>query len=190
MNIEFLFPSPLYVFILNFDQEKVIDKCYKMKNEGQGKFLSNVGGWQSNDFYFNQIDDFKELFLEIEKSLHELGNSVHNDFQVFATNSWININGPYDYNRRHVHPHSTFSACVYVQVDENNSGPIVFKSPSNRQHYFINPFGNRIFDEEAYVYPLNKMLLVFPSWVEHEVLPSPNSSTERISIAFNIQQKI
>ena len=90
----------------------------------------------------------------------------------------------------HSHPESVLSGCFYLKVPENSS-PIVFNDPrdywkfieyppifgSGRERYSLLP--------EYVINPTEGMLLMWPSWLEHQV-PTSTVSDERIVVAFNL----
>jgi hypothetical protein len=46
---------------------------------------------------------------------------------------------------------------------------------------------NNFFHHAIFYKPVNGMMMIFPSWTSHDVLPSDGDLT-RISISFNIKQ--
>jgi uncharacterized protein (TIGR02466 family) len=90
----------------------------------------------------------------------------------------------------HSHPESILSGCFYLKVPENSS-PIIFNDPRSYRKYIQYPpvFG---LDRSRYsllpeyvVNPSEGLLLVWPSWLEHQVPPS-SINEERIVVAFNM----
>ena len=82
-----------------------------------------------------------------------------------------------------------FSGVLYVKVDRD-SGPIRFQYPSMIPTYMTHQIevdldDNNIYKmREAVINPNNKMILLFPSHLSHDI--APNLSTiDRYSMAFN-----
>jgi uncharacterized protein (TIGR02466 family) len=79
----------------------------------------------------------------------------------------------------HIHPHSILSGTLYVEVPKG-SGSIRFEDPRlplmmaapRRDGTFVT------------VQPLPGLLLLWESWLRHEVLPG-SGRAERLSISFN-----
>jgi hypothetical protein len=91
---------------------------------------------------------------------------------------------------RHSHPGSIVSGCFYLKCSENSS-PLMFTDPREYYrhiHYDHTEIKN---DNPPSLYPeffvpvKQGTILIWPSWLEHEV-PHSTDSDERISIAFNI----
>jgi uncharacterized protein (TIGR02466 family) len=92
---------------------------------------------------------------------------------------WANLlRGP-GHHSAHIHPHSIISGTLYVEVPKG-SGAIRFEDPRlplmmaapTRPDTFVT------------VDPVPGMLLLWESWLRHEVLPGAGTG-ERLSISFN-----
>jgi uncharacterized protein (TIGR02466 family) len=103
-------------------------------------------------------------------------------------NMWININYKNSSNRVHIHHNSILSGVYYLKCPEN-CGDLVF--PRNySESFIIDSIGSikedNTFNHRSISYrPEENKLLLFPSWVPHEVTNN-NSEEERISISFNL----
>ena len=145
-----------------------------------------MGGWQSNDLDLNKYNDFDELVAYINICLTNIAAEVHPKFKLGLSNAWININPKGTWNSVHAHPCSVISGVFYVATDQN-TGNIVFDSGSASKHYRFNAFNSDMFLRSAIYHPYDGMIVLFPSWVEHEVTVNKSDKT-RISIAFNADQ--
>jgi uncharacterized protein (TIGR02466 family) len=102
---------------------------------------------------------------------------------------WANVNPKYSYHTFHTHENSYYSGCYYVKVPKN-SGDIVFKDPRNSLRLFeLSPGENQKFSDAVVrqipMNPLPGSIVLFPSWLEHEVQQNLTDD-DRVSIAFNI----
>jgi uncharacterized protein (TIGR02466 family) len=102
---------------------------------------------------------------------------------------WANINNKYSYHSSHIHPNSYYSGVYYVKVPKN-SGKILFTDPRNSIRTFeLEPSEKQKFSDavirQVPIDPFNGGLVLFPSWLAHEV-EQQLSDDERVSIAFNI----
>ena len=90
-------------------------------------------------------------------------------------NSWFQAYKPHNYHSLHVHGLESFeySFVFYVQTSDDSS-EIKFYNPGYPYCYY-----------KDYVLPYENDLLIFNSYVPHEVLP--NNDNQRISLAGNIQ---
>jgi len=102
------------------------------------------------------------------------------------TDCWVNIMRRRTAHSLHLHPLSTLSGTYYVQVPSRSPG-IKFEDP-RLDRFMASP------PRAANARPSNRAwitlpataghLLLFESWVRHEVAPNPIDE-ERISISFN-----
>ena len=92
---------------------------------------------------------------------------------------WVNLLNGGGHHSGHIHPHSILSGTLYVEVPAG-SGAIRFEDPRlplmmaapQREGAFVT------------VEPRPGLLLLWESWLRHEVLPG-NGRGERLSISFN-----
>ena len=99
---------------------------------------------------------------------------------------WVNLlRGP-GHHGAHIHPHSIVSGTLYVEVPRG-SGAIRFEDPRLPQMMAAPP-RQRNAPEELQpfvsVEPSPGLLLLWESWLRHEVLPGAGKG-ERLSISFN-----
>jgi len=92
---------------------------------------------------------------------------------------WVNLLKDAGHHAGHIHPHSVISGTLYVEVPKG-SGAIRFEDPRlplmmaapHRPDSFVT------------VDPRPGLLLMWESWLRHEVLPGTGKA-ERLSISFN-----
>lgn len=189
----FLFPSLLTVYDcedFHEIQSDLVQWIYKYQKLDEGRTLSNIGGWQSNNVVYTS--DFEKYLNYMKIHLKNIVQSILSpDSKAELINVWININKKHDFNWNHVHPDSHLSGVFWIKCPEN-SGDLVFDSPHSfsdwklyssvkddyKKSYFMRELVN--------LSPTEGTILVFPPNLRHGV--SPNISDEdRISIAFNIK---
>lgn len=99
---------------------------------------------------------------------------------------WVNLlRGP-GHHSAHIHPHSIISGTLYVEVPKGSGWirfedprlPMMMAAPTRRADApeDLQPF--------VTVQPRPGLLLLWESWLRHEVLPGTGRS-ERLSISFN-----
>ena len=99
---------------------------------------------------------------------------------------WVNLLKPGGHHSSHLHPHSILSGTLYIEVPEG-SGRIRFEDPRSGLMMAAPP---RRADAPAELAPFATiaprpgLLLLWESWLRHEVLPG-TAKTERLSISFN-----
>jgi uncharacterized protein (TIGR02466 family) len=99
---------------------------------------------------------------------------------------WVNLLKPGAHHTSHLHPHSILSGTLYVDVPEG-SGSIRFEDPRSGLMMAAPPRRADARDELqpfATVVPRRGLLLLWESWLRHEVLPG-TARADRLSISFN-----
>jgi len=99
---------------------------------------------------------------------------------------WANLLKPGGHHAGHIHPHSILSGTLYVEAPEGSGAirfedprlPMMMAAPVRRDDApeDLRPF--------VTVTPQSGMLLMWESWLRHEVLPGA-AKTDRLSISFN-----
>jgi uncharacterized protein (TIGR02466 family) len=99
---------------------------------------------------------------------------------------WANLLKSGGHHSAHIHPHSILSGTLYVEVPKG-SGPIRFEDP-RLPMMMAAPVRRDDAPEElrpfAIVEPRPGLLLMWESWLRHEVLPG-TAKADRLSISFN-----
>ena len=99
---------------------------------------------------------------------------------------WVNLlRGP-GHHSAHIHPHSVLSGTLYIEVPKGSGSiqfedprlPMMMAAPTRREDApeDLRPF--------VAVEPHTGLLLMWESWLRHEVLPGSGRG-ERLSISFN-----
>jgi len=200
-----LFSTPLYQFPAYLPQQindELTEKLLKMEAESNiVKEKSNAGGWHSEplvnkeDLCFQILDNyikvcFKKIVEETTKSKCKWNRS-----------SWAIINRKNDYNLPHSHSNANWSCVYYVDAGnkienpknkaEKLSGNLILFDPrgslvdnsriiSNHDKMYEDMFG----DTKVTITPTAGLLLFFPSWLMHSVLPYKGTKP-RIIISMN-----
>lgn len=123
-----------------------------------------------------------------EKHLQIYAENVFNcKQQFFITNSWVTRSNPGESHHNHHHPNSIISGVLYLQTDEH-TGRISFHHNSALKKHFCFSYDIKnynIFNSDMWSYaPVVGELLLFPSWVNHQVEVN-SSSNSRIILGFN-----
>lgn len=187
MSQEAVFATIMTNHYLEIDNEKIKKFCYDLRETDIGRQMTNVGGWQSNDFDL-ECDELSEVIDAVGKAFSEIFSLYSfEEGDIKISNSWININPKQSYNLQHNHVGSLFSAVYYVQAEEE-MGDIVFINPCPTLSHHLSFFNLKkktpINSETWKMTPQTGQLIVFPSWMEHYVMPNMNDK-DRISIAIN-----
>ena len=217
MEYDPLFSSVVGTTNLQEDNNAILEYCLAKQKESEGRVVSNVSGWQSNDLVYEDWKDipamyslFQNLTRQIEK--YRIDNGLNEDVRCFIYNWWINISPKdsnpdsvipktatwlYSTNIMHVHPHSYISGVYYVKCNPEEHSGIRFSTPLKVKGAMwgdnIEPTKNQgvnYFTASSWLYrPETGKVILFPSWLEHSVGENKTDDI-RVSIAFNILSEL
>jgi uncharacterized protein (TIGR02466 family) len=191
MNKQSIILTKADLFVNNIgtieQRNQLIEEIKLVKSQNpDGIDKSNIGCWRWN----NPCSDIGWLMYEIMKMLDQAMNLYNDEDMTFAQRKqldlvnidyWANINQPGSRNSMHSHKPAQFSACYYLQAE--GTGGIRFVNPANIMAE-CNP--GAPFTRDYRVLPKDGDLLLWPSWIPHEV-ETNFSDTERINLAFDIR---
>ena len=203
VNIENLFPNPLFLFtdFISVDILPDLRKdCYKWRELDPGIQSSNLDGWHSSRTLFKRDEvSFKNLNNSFVEAANFAAKHIAPNLDLSKYNStchgWINISGKDSFNTPHYHPGSTLSGVYYLQLinsDSNStSGCIQFLDPRSGTQSFSQGVSalSQAFSPNRNFKPIENSLIIFPSWLSHWVYPTKEEG-ERISIAFNLKYSL
>jgi uncharacterized protein (TIGR02466 family) len=141
---------------------------------------------QSNDFYdSNRIispTEVEDLFREIDDKV--LAYTKTSNFTTSdKVDYWIQNYQSNDYHRSHSHAHSYISGVYYIRANKN-AGSLRFTNPN--PYLYSSVYDIPLEDKMYYdIQPQKGLLVIFPSYLIHEVIPSKEKDVERTSLAFN-----
>lgn len=182
-----LWPTPVWWGITDLDNDAMYTKIKELERTTETVFLSNLGGFQSSTDRYDMLttdpvfSPLRNLILHIiEKELNFQAKEFKFD------RMWCNVNYENDFNMIHSHGLFDFSGAYYVKAP-NDSGQIIFRDP--RPGAICSEFVTSQFNGgEVYrIEPEVGKLLIFPSYLDHMVMPSKNPTEDRVSISWNIK---
>jgi uncharacterized protein (TIGR02466 family) len=162
--------------------------------------MSNAGGWQSpKDLQHSDDPHVRELLKRIDLAVYIimgecLGEETAHSLTRWGLKVWANVNESGDYNTIHNHAGGVWSGVYYV--DHGTSDPahpyggfLSFKSPTMAalatNNLQVPEPVRRLFPHEYLIQPQSGLMLVFPSWLEHQVYPYFGTEP-RISISWDV----
>ena len=158
---------------------------------------SNIGGWHSGPLVHRSEECFKKLKKIKIRALRDIVAERAEEYKpLWNMDMWAIVNSSGDYNMPHTHPKSDMSSVYYVDVgnaeDDKRSGAIVFLDPRggivNMSQVLVkaDDFYRRMYGggNIETIKPHTGLLLLFPSWLTHSVLPYQGSEP-RIAVAAN-----
>lgn len=198
---------PTYIFKgdateLNYfsDLQKEIKKYLQTKEPNYLPWFGKTHKLFEKSF---NIDDAQVLehcpllkgFIEAEiyKFLIEIkdNKTVHQAIpHLKISSSWATQFDAGDYAHQHHHLPDEISGVYYYQVPERQAT----NEPVNQYEgylYFVSPVQGHYFSpmtapqQKLYITPEEGRLVLFPSYLEHAVMPCSNHDKARISISFN-----
>ena len=188
MKIENIFSSFIIVDTVEVDNKSLLDFSYGVTKINQKSRKDNIS--QSNFLDLN-LYPLKQLIDAVENKCNDIHLKIglKSNFFQKITEAWVNIDHNINITSPHCHPGRVFSAVYYCQADETSSD-LIFTNPNKSLcHNFHPTLVNNFNDFTSHNYrikPKTGMLLIFPSSLEHYVIPT-FSEKERISIAMNTQ---
>lgn len=199
-KIEGVFPCPIYIAQrdTNFDESEleevksIIEAGMFDSDGGQGgNYVSDLSARRTNNSYvfdtgLQNIRKFCEQHIQIyvDEVL-----SAKKDLNFYITQSWINVIKPGGFHHLHTHSNSILSGIFYISTEEGDSFSV---SDPNLKIKLMLQLGSEesnfnVWNSLSWTFPVNNnLLLLFPSWLNHEVQPNEKATKERISLPFNV----
>jgi len=122
---------------------------------------------------------FAELAKHLSRHAKIFARELTWDVKPRLDSLWINLLKTGGHHSGHIHPHSVISGTLYVEVPPG-SGAIRFEDP----RLPLMMAAPQRADSFVTVAPRAGLLLMWESWLRHEVLPGTGKG-ERLSISFN-----
>ena len=162
------------------------------KDDEAGKRWSRDKGYKGYTSYasLNDLPKRDPSFEELKRILTHHAVDFARDLAWEAKpkldSLWVNLLKAGGHHSAHIHPHSMLSGTLYVEVPKG-SGEIRFEDPRLAM-MMAAPVRREDAPEElrpfVIVTPRPGLLLMWESWLRHEVLPG-SAKGERLSISFN-----
>jgi uncharacterized protein (TIGR02466 family) len=136
-----------------------------------------------------RFDCFARLVKLIERHVAAYARRIQLDLggrALVLDSLWVNVLPPGGVHSAHIHPHSAISGTWYAQVPVGASA-LRFEDPRHGFMMAAPPRKARAARERrsfVYVQPKPCTLLLWESWLRHEV-PLNEAAEDRISVSFN-----
>ncbi len=197
MAIRTLFVTRLYEAMIDNPAliEELEDSVRMLAAEDRaGQGWSKAHGYRGYTSYasLNDLPARDPVIAELAKLLNghvrRFAEQSHLDLgrRLRLDSLWVNLMKPGATHSGHIHPHSVISGTFYVCVPPGSGGlkledprlPLMMAAPPRTPDA---PEDSRSF---VYAEPKPGMVLLWESWLRHEVPPS-TAKGDRISISFN-----
>jgi uncharacterized protein (TIGR02466 family) len=149
------------------------------EKDPKGLPATNKGCWRSMHKYKCEVELFKPITMILASWTDHYFPNIPLDASITY---WTNVNKPGSGNIFHTHymANADLSGVYYIQ----GSGTGVIRFATHEQLYRMipphMPHANMIGHD-----PYDGDILLFPSYLLHDVTPNPHPSRQRISVAFN-----
>ena len=170
-------------------RKDLLDKInYLKKNNIDIASGSNEGCFRSTYRYGKELNWLRDEVANFTQSICQHYVEQDQKLKMYMTEQtqqmhlsiWTNVNEPGSTNVLHSHKTANF-ACTY-NLQTEGTGNLVFKNPAN----LLSDCDLKTpFTRNYKIEPKDGDLLVWPSWVPHEVEIN-NSDKQRINIAINV----
>ncbi|MDP9424187.1 MAG: TIGR02466 family protein [Pseudomonadota bacterium] len=190
-----LFATCLYEALLDEDQllAELAHSIRSLADDDEaGKRWSRDKGYKGYTSYASLNDlprrdpSFDELKRLLTRHAAAFAKELAWDVKPRLDSLWVNLLKPGGHHNAHIHPHSILSGTLYVEVPRGSGAirfedprlPMMMAAPVRRDDapQELRPF--------ATVEPRPGLLLMWESWLRHEVMPGKGHG-ERLSISFN-----
>jgi len=181
MGLQNIFSVPIYTTILNdrivkYMKNLIIPKLTNLEFKGHQRtdfFKKTKTVLEKDLFPFFKVLDY------VSKEYSKISNIVTSD----SINYWIQDYSKNESHPLHNHTASYISGIYYIRANKH-AGDLRFLNPNPLTYFtkFVNSNKETTF---FYVKPQPGLLLLFPSWLSHEVFPSNSKKCVRTSLAFN-----
>ena len=158
-----------------------------------GERLAALGLSHATDYFEKDkiIDlryDTPNLYSEIDMCVRDYQNknAMNRIHEGYSYNYWTQDYIEGDVHSEHHHNVGQISGVYYVRANEN-AGGISFRNPNPFTEYGHTMRDTAPYSWQEYVYqPIKGRILMFPSYLKHQVLPSKKDCVRTV-IAFNVR---
>ena len=188
-----------YLYEADLDDERLLDElCHSIRalaeDDEAGKRWSRDKGYKGYTSYasLNDLPTRDPVFAELQRILVKHAGKFADELafdlgrKPKLDSLWVNLLKPGGHHSAHIHPHSILSGTFYVKVPPDSGAirfedprlPMMMAAPVRREDAAedLRPFVS--------VTPRPGLLLLWESWLRHEVLPG-RAKADRLSISFN-----
>ena len=190
-NVIHAFPSPVIQVYVEEDTSELLGHDEFTPSNKQDIDAGKIDTFEKalNQRVLELYPKTKKILLDTFTSVaHEVLGYKKRDYAI--TTSWITLNKKGEGSHHHRHNNSFWSGVYYYQEEyPEGTGKILFENPNSTAFDFalqdndIEHFNN-MNALVLTVEPKPNLLIMFPSYILHQVLPN-NIDTERCSLAFN-----
>lgn len=181
-----LFPTVVREFQLHGfekDNDELLKKILEKEARSRPTYDTSSRNWQTDDFLHKEPEFawLCDAAVKLGKQYIDFMQYEYDDLVMHEM--WANVYRREEDLHMHNHPNSFLSG-VYYMTDNNSD--IEFYDPRTDVRSVIMPamFSNFFNAFNYSINPKKGLMIFFPSWLKHSVIPQPSGF--RVSIAFNL----
>jgi len=193
-----MFPTPVYASIELDLRNKILPVAEDYINRHGQPYreqLSYTSTYNDDGARIKQVSDdrLEPLNVYIKSAAKKYFEDISIEpmkFSLYYLFNKITLGGEHSL---HAHPQSILSGVFYLKIPAT-APPIIFNDPRDHYKYIQYPvkFGNpremyKLLPEYV-INPTESMILMWPSWLEHQV-PASKCFEARIAVAFNVNRE-
>jgi len=180
-----IFPCPIYIATRDLDLDSTEEKEIEdLITDGICKDGDLDYHTENTNIFDTSLKNLKEFCEHHIKNYAKEILNAEEELNFYITQSWLNVIESGGNIKRHLHSNSIISGCFYVSTEKDDA--ILFNDPNRKIKLQVEPNEYNDWNSGACHFPvINNRLLLFPSWLEHEVMSNKSATTKRISLAFN-----
>ena len=184
-----IFPTPIYVAKREIDattfELEDIKSIIEKASVPTGYIISSRKDTHIFDTKLNSLKEFCELHINIY--VNEIISPKNTELDFYITQSWLNIVHPGESHPIHCHTNSIISGIFYVSTVEGDAIQLYDINTSVKDRTKIESGKTNLWNVSQQNLDIgNNVLLLFPSWIGHGVKQNASTTTDRISISFNV----
>jgi uncharacterized protein (TIGR02466 family) len=199
MSVQRLFPTLVYTARLtrgNALNRLLLRECRQLEHDdesGRRWSAKNYAGGYTSYNSASRMHELSPTFARLQRGLDRhvasFANSLEFDLagrELQMTDCWVNIMPRQVVHSLHLHPLATISGTYYVHTPRGSAG-LKLEDPRLDRYMASPPIKTKASTDRLrwVVVPAQAgTLVLFESWLRHEVPPNPSQSP-RVSISFN-----
>ena len=190
MGLQNIFPTSIYTHFVPQNisdkmEEIIIPKIPSLSLTHEHN--TNVSVY-SSFFSDKPLVSPKEIkpFLNYVESIAQIYGKESNIFKAERINYWIQDYKKGNGHSTHCHPQSTICGTYYIRANEN-AGFLSFSNPNSSLILATRPLSEPKNQSNQFynIKPQKGLLVLFPFWLMHKIIPSQEENVIRTSLSFN-----
>ena len=135
-----------------------------------------------------KLDGIKKFCEEhIDTYVNEVISPKNPELDFYITQSWLNWLQPGRMHPIHSHLNSIISGIFYVSTVEGDAVQFYDINTNAKTRINIEPGKTNFWNVSQQSLDItNNVLILFPSWIGHGVRHNASTTTDRVSISFNV----